>query len=146
LKRITGLSLHIELPETENAAEHDDEEFLSYTLHQLDALIDSYKETNSREAIYKRWITGEMETHELIHTAKRFHVPLPDWRALFLVESKDTMENSVITILKHACPDVSRTWFIPTSSCQLAIVYTFSEEISVDTLHSSPYLVMDLLN
>lgn len=146
LKRITGLSLHMELPETENAAEHDDEEFLSYTLHQLDALIDSYKETNSREAIYKRWITGEMETHELIHTAKRFHVPLTAWRALFLVESKETMENSVITILKHAFPDVSRSWFIPMSSCQLAIVYTFSEEISVDTLHSSAYLVMDLLN
>ena len=48
LKRITGLSLHIELPETENAAEHDDDEFLSYTLHQLDALIDSYKETKEK--------------------------------------------------------------------------------------------------
>lgn len=146
LKRITGLSFQMDMENSQNLSDTDEEESISYILHQLDALISSYKETNSREAVYKRWITGDMETHELIHTAKRFHVPLSARRALFLIDSRETMDNSVITILKHAFPDDSHVWFVPMSSCQLAIVYTFSENITEAALHSTAYLIMDLIN
>lgn len=74
LKRITGLSFSLDLPDTTNLPEAEAEETKSYLLHQLDSLIASYKEVNSKEAIYKKWITGDLETHELIHTAKRLHV------------------------------------------------------------------------
>ena len=57
LKRLTGLSLHMDLPDAAELPAHEAEEAASYILHQLDALISSYKETNSKEAIYKRWIT-----------------------------------------------------------------------------------------
>lgn len=146
LKRITGLSFSLDLPDTTNLPEAEAEETKSYLLHQLDSLIASYKEVNSKEAIYKKWITGDLETHELIHTAKRLHVSLSDPRAVFLVESKETMNNSVMAILKHAFPDTSHVWLVPMSSCQLAIVYTFTEEVSEETLDSTAYLVMDLLN
>ena len=146
LKRITGLSFHMDLPDTEGLSDSEAEEAASYILHQLDALISSYKETNSKEAIYKRWITGDIETHELIHTAKRFHIPLAAYRSVFLAETNETMDNSVMTILKHAFPDTAYTWLVPMSSCQLAIVCTFAEEVTEEELHSTAYLVMDLLN
>ena len=146
LKRITGLSLQMDLPDTADLSSEEAEETVSYLLHQLDALIASYKEANSKEAIYKKWITGDMETHELIHTAKRLHVSLIDQRAVFLVETKEIMDSSVMTILKHAFPDTSHVWLVPMSSCQMAIVYTFTEEVSEELLHSTAYLVMDLLN
>lgn len=146
LKRLTGLSLHMELPDAAELPAHEAEEAASYILHQLDALISSYKETNSKEAIYKRWITGDIETHELIHTAKRFHIPLAAYRSVFLAETNETMDNSVMTILKHAFPDTAYTWLVPMSSCQLAIVCTFAEEVTEEELHSTAYLVMDLLN
>ena len=146
LKRITDLSFRIELPDTEGLSEVEEEEAAFYIIHQLDALITSYKESNSKEAIYKKWITGDIQTHELIHTAKRLHVSLSDRRAVFLVEAKETMDNSVMAILKHAFPDTSHVWLVPMSSCQLAIVYTFTAEVSEEMLHSTAYLVMDLLN
>lgn len=165
LKRITGLPLTMDPAayaaegtgaagkETARSSGQEEaelssgqEEQLLYTLHQLDALISSYKETNSKESIYKRWITGDIETHELIHTAKRFHVPLSAWRAVFLIESRETMDNSVLTIMKHAFPDDSQVWLAPMSSSQLAIVYTFSDAAAQDDLHSTAYLMMDILN
>ncbi len=146
LKRITGLSLQMDLPDTADLSVEEAEETVSYLLHQLDALIASYKEANSKEAIYKKWITGDMETHELIHTAKRLHVSLFDQRAVFLVETKETMDSSVITILKHMFPDASHVWLVPMSSCQMAIVHTFTEKVSEELLHSTAYLVMNLLN
>ena len=157
LRRITGLPLTIAdaagpadnvngCSSENNSAAGAREEQVLYTIHQLDALIAAYKETNSREAVFKRWITGDMETHELIHTAKRFHVPLSACRALFLVESRDTMDSSVMTILQHAFPDSSQVWLVPMTSSQLAIVYTFSETVSEEEVRSTAYLVMDLLN
>ena len=146
LKRITGLSFSLDLPDTTNLPEAEAEETESYLLHQLDSLIASYKEVNSKGAIYKKWITGDLEPTELIHTAKRLQVSLSEPRAVFLVESKETMNNSVMAILKHAFPDTSHVWLVPMSSCQLAIVYTFTEEVSEETLDSTAYLVMDLLN
>ena len=62
LKRITGLSFSLDLPDTTDLPEAEAEETESYLLHQLDSLIASYKEVNSKEAIYKKWITGDLET------------------------------------------------------------------------------------
>lgn len=66
LKRITGLSFSLDLPDTTDLPEAEAEETESYLLHQLDSLIASYKEVNSKEAIYKKMDhrrPGDSRTH-----------------------------------------------------------------------------------
>lgn len=137
LKRITGVSFHIDI----DSSEED-----SHTLEQLKALIAAYKEKNNRETILKKWITGSIETHELYHTAKRFHIPLTSARSLFLIESQEDFDDSVFTILKHAFPDNIQVWMIPMSLRQIVIVYTFSDEDAEKELLPTAFLIMDILN
>ncbi|MCD8020103.1 MAG: helix-turn-helix domain-containing protein [Clostridiales bacterium] len=140
LKRVTGLSFQIDLPAEDNA------EDIVYAMDQLDALIESYKERNNRDAVYKKWITGDMSLSELTHTAKRFHVPFSSPRVLFLIEISDPVDEPVLAILKHSFPNTAKTWFVLISTHVLAMVETFSEHTSEEDLHSTAYLVMDILN
>lgn len=137
LKRITGLSFHMDF------ASQDD---ISYTVTQLNALISAYKEKNNKNAIIKKWLTGEIKSQELYQSAKRFHVPLNAHRSLFLIESKEDMDDSVLTILNHSFPDTSHMLFVPMSLRQLALLYTFPGEATETALMERAYLIMDILN
>lgn len=137
LKRITGLNMDISC---------DNQEDTAFILEQLNELIAAYKEKNDRNTIYKKWITGNMDANELFYTSKRFHIPFSVSRALFLIESREDMDNSVLTILKHLFPNSSSIWIVPLSPRQLALVYTFANKVAEEKLMSIAYLIMDVLN
>lgn len=137
LNKLTGLSLEInQLPP----------EKLSHAQKQLKLLILAYQESNDQNLIMKKWINGTMESSEIYRTAKRFHLKHDANRALFLVEARKEIDETALSILKHAFPDTENTWIIPMAPDKLAIVYTFSKIVSDQKLKETSYLIMDILN
>lgn len=137
LNRITGLSLDI------NPLSQEDS---SYTLTQLNALISAYKEKNNKVTIFKKWVSGEIDAQELQQTAKRFHIPLSSYRALFLIETKEDMDDSALTILRYAFPNTINILFVSMSPRQLIMIDTFSKDPAEKKLLEIAYLIMDILN
>lgn len=137
LKRLTGLSLEIK--------EQSPEE-LSHALSELKLLISAYQESNNKNLIYKKWITGAMELPELYRTAKRFHVKRDAFRGLFLMESCKEMDENAISILTHAFPDTANVWQIPMDPCHFAMVFTFPKKVSDQKLRDTSFLIMDIFN
>lgn len=137
LNRMTGLSLELTVASPED---------LSHAKKQLNLLIQAYRETNNKTLIMKKWITGGMDSSELSHTAKRFHIKKDSYRALFFIHSRKDMENTALSILAHAFPDEEKVWIIPMAANSLAMVFTFPKMVSDDKLKETSYLIMDILN
>ncbi|MBQ0059690.1 MAG: helix-turn-helix domain-containing protein [Lachnospiraceae bacterium] len=140
LNRLTGLSLQIPDDASLSAEES------SRAIEQIQSLIEAYAEKNDQTTTLKRLITGNIDTHEIPHVAKRFHFDIKAPRALFLIESKQDMDETVLSILRNSFPDRGNTWFIPIHNKQIAMVSTYSKKPAPEQLQEQAYLVMDILN
>lgn len=140
LNRITGLSFDL------NSQDAISEEAATYASEQIQSLILAYKEKNDQTSIYKHWLTGEMDTQELLHTAKRFHIDPKASRVLFLIEASKEIDSSVFSILTNSFPDSKNHWFIPINLHQIAFIATYPKKITTEQIVEQAYIMMDILN
>ena len=64
LNRLTGLNFQLDLSEIDDTDE---------AVIRLEQIVDSWKEKNSKNAYWKRLLTGELEEDDMMSGSARFH-------------------------------------------------------------------------
>lgn len=115
LKRVTGLSLSVDLEDAIN---------LEDTVKQIRALSTAFKEKNNKNLIMRKWITGNMSEDEFYDIAKKLHIPFEEKRILYLIKTQNNSEE-VIMILKNLFPSNSNMWLLPVNSSDIILLQSF---------------------
>lgn len=113
LKKITGLPLELRT-ETSGEAEN--------ALAQVRCLTQAYREKYNKSHFLQSIMTDSILPYDIYERASRLHIEPEAPRILFLVETKNILEDTVAEIVKNLFPPQSRTYLIPMGEKSLAIL------------------------
>lgn len=117
LRQLTGISLDIQAETPEEAAQ---------ALTQVRRLTSAYREKYNSGRFLQTLLLQDMPVSAILEETRRLHLPLEETRVLFLLETKDSLNETVTEILKLLFPTQSAKALIPVNESQLAIAYTLS--------------------
>ena len=113
LEHMTGvrMDVNVETPEETDLA-----------IEQLQRLCNAYKEKYSKEHFFKNVLHGNLSLHELVKQASHFHINPTDKRIVLLLETKTTINQAILSIIKHLVPMRTGTYTIPVSDNRVLIL------------------------
>ena len=92
LKRITGITMNI-------SVDTQEEETLAIT--QIRCLCTAYKEKYSKIHFLQSLMTSETPTYDVTERALRMHIDPEEQRVLFLLETKNPLDDTVMEVLMN---------------------------------------------
>lgn len=137
LKQLTGISVNIQAdtPEEEEQA-----------LIQVRRLYNAYREKYNPRQFLQNLLTQDLSAADVLSEAGRLHISLEEPRVLFLLEMKDTLNESVSEILKLLFPTQAAKALIPVSGSQLAIAYTLRPSDTEKEIRRTAHMIVDTLS
>ena len=118
LNKLTGLNFQLDLSEIDDTDE---------AVIRLEQIVDSWKEKNSKNAYWRRLLTGEIAEDEMTAGAARFHVKIDERRALYIV----VRTNDLV---------------IGVDGRRIALVRTFKDKEYLDEIRQTARTIVDMLN
>ncbi|MBR5047960.1 MAG: helix-turn-helix domain-containing protein [Eubacterium sp.] len=135
LQMITGLPLTVEM---------DGEKDTDDLIQGVQTLCSAYRDAYDKDAILRRWLTGEMSDDDFFPFADRLHIGREESRAVFLVSFKNEVYPEIITVLKQIFPD-NKTQVLPKGKNHLIILYHHPARKAAD-LKKVVYEILNTLN
>ena len=126
LQRVTGIKL--EVPGS-TATDND------LALEQIRNLIAAYKEKYNKTHFLQSLLTDQTALLDVNDRALRFHIDPEECRILMLVETKAAMVDTVVEVLKNLFPVRTKTYIIPVTERQIAILMPVKSKEGVDEEH-----------
>lgn len=137
LSQITGISMDIRI-----ASEEDMEQ----AAEQIRYLCSAYKEKYNRNYFLLNLMTEGTPEYDVHARASRLHIRPDVPRILFLLETKNHMEEIVQEVLKQLFPFHEKVFLVPVNEYQLAVLYPVKESISTEDIHQIACTIVDTLN
>lgn len=138
LKHLTGIHFDISSDSSEDLAE---------TLEQLQRLCGAYKDKYNKEHFLKNVAYGDIPAYELTKQASRFHIDPDEKHVLFLLETKDTVDQNILSIIKNLVPFRTRTYVVPVSDNRILILIPQTEKkVSIDKIKMYASNFIETLN
>ena len=120
LNEITGITLK---PEAFHA------EDLEYSISQLRCICSAYKEKHDKHYFLRSILHNELSAHSIGQQASSFSISLESPRAIFLLETKQTMDETVLTVLRYMFSDQGDCFLIPLSDTQTVLLHPYEIDI-----------------
>lgn len=137
LKKLTGVSLQL----TEAPSEDE-----AYAVSQLSKLCNAYKEKFDRTHFLRDLLHSDLSIYEIDERAERLHIKAEEKRVLFLLESVEQADNTVITILNSLFPPQTGTFIFSVSETQTAVIQPVSNLLTSEQLTQLSHSIVDTLN
>lgn len=123
LKRITGITLEL-------SADTPEETVLAVS--QIRRLCTAYKEKYNKTHFLQNILYGRLSAYDLSEQAAKLHIHPDEPRILFLLEAKNSLDDTVETILKSIFPPQTGVYIIPVSDTQLVLLHPLSASSPVE--------------
>lgn len=137
LKKLTGVSLQLTEAQSEDEA---------YAVSQLSKLCNAYKEKFDRTHFLRDLLHSDLSIYEIDERAERLHIKAEEKRVLFLLESVEQADNTVITILNSLFPPQTGTFIFSVSETQTAVIQPVSNLLTSEQLTQLSHSIVDTLN
>lgn len=137
LKRITGITMDIPsgTPEEESQA-----------LMQIRCLCTAYKEKYNKSHFLQSLMTGTLPAYDVTERALRLHIDPEEPRVLFLLETKGTLDDTTIEILKNLFPSQKKVFLVPMTESSLVILRPLRASESEKDSAKIARTIVDTLN
>lgn len=138
LKKITGISLEV----TCDSSKDSEQAALS-----LQRLCTAYKEKYDKTHFLKNILYHNISSFDINEQALKLRINPEEQRILFLLEVKNSPDDTVIAILKHLFPSQTGIYIVPISDTKLSLLYPISDcDITNDNLIQIAHSIIDTLN
>ena len=137
LNKLTGLNFQIDLSEIDDADE---------AVIRLEQIVDSWKEKNSKNAYWRRLLTGEMAEEEMMAGAARFHVKIDERRALYIVETPRGDNEVAVDILRQLFVVRTNDLVIGVDGRRIALLRTLKDKENLEEIRQTARTIVDMLN
>lgn len=137
LKRITGISLN---------AEAESPEELELALTQIRCLTLAYKEKYNKNHFLQSLMTDSIPSYDVFERAARLHIEPESPRVLFLVETRNLVDDTILEILKNIFPSQSKTYLVSMGERNLVILRPKKTAESSDDISHLAHTIVDTLN
>lgn len=137
LSQITGISMDIRI-----ASEEDMEQ----ATEQIKYLCSAYKEKYNRNYFLLNLMKEGTPEYDVYDRASRLHIRTDVPRILFLLETRNHMEEIIAEVLKQLFPFNEKVYLVPVNKYQLAVLYPVKESISTEDIHQVACTIVDTLN
>lgn len=138
LNELTGLTLNPEAIQTDD---------LDYSISQLRSICSAYKEKYDKTYFLRNILHGEISDHSICQQARTFRIPVESPRALFLLETKYAMDDTVLTVLRYMFSDQGDSYIIPLADNQAVILYPYKADRSYrEQIVELTHIIIDTLN
>lgn len=138
LNEITGISLSLESFHTDD---------LEHSISQLRSICAAYKEKYDKHYFLRSILHNELSAHSISQKASSFSISLESPRALFLLETKQVIDETVMTVLRYIFSDQRDCFLIPLSDTQTVLLHPYEADCPykkqvLDITH----MIIDTLN
>ena len=137
LNKLTGLNFQLDLSEIDDTDE---------AVIRLEQIVDSWKEKNSKNAYWRRLLTGELEEDEMMAGAARFHVRIDERRALYIVETPRKDNEVAVDILRQLFVVRTNDLVIGVDGRRIALVRTLKDKENLEEIRQTALTIVDMLN
>ena len=137
LNKLTGLNFQIDLSQIDDADE---------AVIRLEQIVDSWKEKNSKNAYWRRLLTGEMAEEEMMAGAARFHVKIDERRALYIVETPRGDNEVAVDILRQLFVVRTNDLVIGVDGRRIALLRTLKDKENLEEIRQTARTIVDMLN
>lgn len=137
LNKLTGLNFQLDLTEI------DDTDEAAIRLLQI---VDSWKEKNSKNAYWKRLLTGELDEEEMMSGASRFRIKMDERRALYVVETSQADNEMARDILRQMFVARSNDMVLGVDGRKVALIRTLKDREKLPDIQQTARTIVDMLN
>lgn len=137
LQKMTGIPLELQAKtpgEIENA------------LTQVRCLTQAYREKYNKSHFLQSIMTDSIPPYDIYERALRLHIEPEASRILFLVETKNILEDTVSEIVRNLFPSQSKTYLIPMGEKSLAILRPRRISEAPKDISRLAHMIVDTLN
>ncbi|TCS82159.1 carbohydrate diacid regulator [Muricomes intestini] len=137
LKKVTGIVLDVYV---------DSPEEQEFALAQIHSLSLAYKEKYNKSHFLQSLMTEGIPAYDILKRASNLHIDAEVPRVLFLAETKNILDDTIIQVLKNLFPSQSKTYLVSMSEKSIAILRPLKVcETDEDMDHLS-HTIVDTLN
>lgn len=137
-KEITGLEFDASSLKTND---------LDFAIEQLKSVCNAYKEKHNITQFLQNLIHGNLNGQSLYKEAAAFHLPIEAPRALFLLETKNLLDETVLTVVNYMFSDQSQVQIVPISEHQIVLLHPYNTvESYKNDMTSLCHMIVDTLN
>lgn len=137
LKRVTGIPWNLESMS---------EEEMAHAVTQIRQLSTAYKEKYNKNHFLQHVLLGSILPGDIHESAKKLHIEFECPRTLFLVETDDLLDDSVLEILKNLFPAQSKCYVVTMGKCQAAVLRQMKSAESDGYGEQIAHMIVDTLN
>ena len=137
LNKLTGLNFQLDLSEIDDTDE---------AVIRLEQIVDSWKEKNSKNAYWRRLLTGEMTEDEMMAGSARFRVRIDERRALYIVETSRKDNEMAVDILRQLFVVRTNDLVIGVDGRRIALVRTLKDKENLEEIRQTALTIVDMLN
>lgn len=137
LNRITGLSLEI------SAAASDEEKAV---LNQIRSLSAAYKEKYNKTHFLQSLMTDPVPAYDVRDRASRLRIDPDERRVLFYLETRGSLDDTILEILKNLFPSQTKTYLVQMSEHTLVILRPLKASETEEHIPQIARSLVDTLN
>jgi carbohydrate diacid regulator len=137
LKKITGISLDV-------CAETPDEQ--EFALSQIHSLSLAYREKYNKSHFLQSLMTDGIPPYDILKRASNLHIDPEVPRVLFLAETKNILDDTVIQVLKNLFPSQSKTYLVSMGEKSIAILRPLKMSETDEDMNRLSRTIVDTLN
>ncbi|MDD3362239.1 MAG: helix-turn-helix domain-containing protein [Hespellia sp.] len=139
LNKTTGLQIEV-------TAESQEE--ITFALQQTRQLLGAYKEKYDKNYFLRSLMTGKIQGAEIDAYAKKLHIPYEEKRVLFLIETKSTVDDFMLELLKNLFPAQGKNYIVKMDYHQIVLLRPSEEpkEHVYEESMSIAHAIIDTVN
>ncbi len=137
LKKMTGITLQVQALTTDEQGS---------ALSQIRRLTLAYKEKYNKNQFLQSLIMENIPAFDVFEQAARLHIEPEVPRTLFLVETKNTLDETVLEILKNIFPSQSKTYILPANDKNIIILRPVKSTETDTEINQLSHMIVDTLN
>lgn len=119
LEKVTGLQMQI-------TAESDIE--IEHAVAQIRQLLNAYKEKYDKNYFLRSLLLGKLQLAEIEEYAKKLHISYETNRVLFLIETKNVIDELFMELLKNMFPSQSKNYVIKMDQHKVVLLKPMEED------------------
>lgn len=137
LKKTTGVSLEVK-------ADTVDE--LETALMQIKCLLTAYKEKYNKNYFLQGLMSDSVPSYDVNERAARMHIDTETPRILFLIHTKNSVDETLLEVLKNVFPTQSKTYLVPMGERSIVILRPRKISETLEDAHKIAHIIVDTLN
>ena len=122
-------------------------DYLETAIHQLQCICNAYKEKYDKTYFLQSIIKNQLSAADICRQASTFHISIDSPLALYLIETKRTLDDTVLTVLKYLYADQIGTYLVPISDTRIILLHPYKDTLPYqEQISEITHTLVDTLN